>query len=144
MGLHVALLAGGRGTRSWPLSRRDRPKQLLDLTGEGPLLRLMLERVAALVPERDVLVVTSRDLERPAKLRQALRTAAAAARSLRALVLLGLEPERPEPGFGYLVLGETSRRGVRRVARFVEKPDEREAARLVARGALWNSGMFAL
>lgn len=58
----VALLAGGRGTRFWPLSRHRLPKQLLDVTGEGPMLRLTRDRVAALCPPRNVLVVTTEDL----------------------------------------------------------------------------------
>lgn len=58
----VALLAGGRGVRFWPLSRRLRPKQLLDVTGEGPLLRLSRDRVEGLCPPGNVLLVTSADI----------------------------------------------------------------------------------
>jgi mannose-1-phosphate guanylyltransferase len=58
----VALLAGGRGARFWPLSRRATPKQLLDMTGEGPLARRTLERLGTLVRRENVLVVTSPDL----------------------------------------------------------------------------------
>jgi mannose-1-phosphate guanylyltransferase len=60
--LHVALLAGGRGTRAWPLSRRKRPKQLVDLAGEGPLLVATRDRVAALCPPERLLAVTAADL----------------------------------------------------------------------------------
>jgi mannose-1-phosphate guanylyltransferase len=63
--LHLAFLAGGRGTRFWPLSRHDRPKQLLDVAGEGPMLRVTRDRVAALAPPRNHLVVTGADLARP-------------------------------------------------------------------------------
>lgn len=45
--LHVVVIAGGSGTRFWPLSRRTRPKQLIDLTGHGTLLHATFERVAA-------------------------------------------------------------------------------------------------
>jgi mannose-1-phosphate guanylyltransferase len=52
--------AGGSGTRLWPLSRRDRPKFLLDLTGEGrSLLQLTLDRLAPLA-DRPPIVVTGR------------------------------------------------------------------------------------
>lgn len=57
--LHACVLAGGRGERFWPLSRRMRPKQLTDLTGGGTLLRLTVERLSELVPPERVLVVTS-------------------------------------------------------------------------------------
>lgn len=59
---HAFILAGGRGTRFWPLSRRRRPKQLLDFTGEGSLLALTAERVAPLVPPERQWIITSADL----------------------------------------------------------------------------------
>ena len=62
--LFLALLAGGRGTRFWPLSRHARPKQLLDVVGEGPMLARTLERVADLAPLARTLLITSTDLAR--------------------------------------------------------------------------------
>jgi mannose-1-phosphate guanylyltransferase len=56
--LYVAILAGGSGTRLWPLSRARRPKQLLRLAGERTLVQETFERVAALVPATRVLVLT--------------------------------------------------------------------------------------
>ena len=58
------------------------------------------------------------------------------------LVTFGVVPDRPETGYGYIIVGEEQREG-RRVARFVEKPDALTAAELIAGGALWNGGMFA-
>ncbi|MFQ5432065.1 MAG: sugar phosphate nucleotidyltransferase, partial [Nitrospinota bacterium] len=43
-------MAGGRGTRFWPLSRNTRPKQLLALADATPLLRMTVDRVSPLVP----------------------------------------------------------------------------------------------
>jgi len=48
--LHGVVLAGGAGTRFWPLSRRSHPKQLLDLNGEGSLLKVTLQRISSLIP----------------------------------------------------------------------------------------------
>jgi mannose-1-phosphate guanylyltransferase len=59
------IMAGGRGTRFWPLSRTSKPKQLLPLAGEVSLLRQTYERVVPLVGPERVLVVTSGDLADP-------------------------------------------------------------------------------
>ena len=60
---HVLILAGGRGERFWPWSRRERPKQLLPLAGGGrTLLAATLERALDLVPPERVTVLTARDL----------------------------------------------------------------------------------
>lgn len=60
--MQALILAGGSGTRFWPLSRRSRPKQLLALEGERSLLQETLERIRPLIPPRDVWVVTTRAL----------------------------------------------------------------------------------
>ncbi|MFO0750278.1 MAG: mannose-1-phosphate guanylyltransferase [Myxococcota bacterium] len=59
MSVWSVLLAGGVGSRFWPVSRAARPKQLLDLFGEGPMLRVTLERARPLAPPERTLVVTS-------------------------------------------------------------------------------------
>lgn len=58
-------MAGGRGTRFWPLSRTERPKQLLSLASPVSLLRDTYERVAPVVGTDHVLVVTSGELAGP-------------------------------------------------------------------------------
>ncbi len=57
--LHAIIMAGGSGTRFWPASRRDRPKQFLALATEQPLLRMTFDRLAGLVPAERVWVVTT-------------------------------------------------------------------------------------
>lgn len=55
---YVVIMAGGSGTRLWPLSRQGTPKQLLHLIGGKSLLRIAFERAMELVPADRVLVVT--------------------------------------------------------------------------------------
>lgn len=55
---YVVIMAGGSGTRLWPLSRKGEPKQLLPLVEGRSLLRLAYERVAAIVPDERILVCT--------------------------------------------------------------------------------------
>jgi mannose-1-phosphate guanylyltransferase len=57
--LHAVVMAGGSGTRFWPASRADRPKQLLALAADEPLLRVTVDRVLPLVPAERVWVVTT-------------------------------------------------------------------------------------
>ncbi|GAC1478098.1 MAG: mannose-1-phosphate guanylyltransferase [Gemmatimonadaceae bacterium] len=58
----AVVLAGGIGSRFWPLSSSRRPKQLLALVGDKPLITDTVARLAPLVPPERVLVVTSRDI----------------------------------------------------------------------------------
>lgn len=57
---HAVIMAGGSGTRLWPLSREDRPKQLLKLFGGKSLLRLAFERLSGLLPPEQIYVITGR------------------------------------------------------------------------------------
>jgi len=54
-------MAGGVGERFWPLSRRRRPKQLLDLTGRGSMIRLTVERLRGLSEPEETYVITNVD-----------------------------------------------------------------------------------
>ena len=57
--LFALLLAGGKGTRFWPLSREDHPKQLLKLFSERTLVEETYDRIRPLVPNERILVATS-------------------------------------------------------------------------------------
>lgn len=58
---HAVILAGGGGTRFWPKSRRDRPKQLLDILGVKPLIGLTVDRLEGLFQRNRLWVVTHHD-----------------------------------------------------------------------------------
>jgi mannose-1-phosphate guanylyltransferase len=56
--VYVAILAGGSGTRLWPLSRRATPKQVLPLLGERSLLQRTFDRILPLVPAQRICILT--------------------------------------------------------------------------------------
>lgn len=194
----AVVLAGGVGSRFWPLSTPRRPKQLLPLASSQPLLSDTLDRLAPLVPPSRTLILTNAQLAaqvralapavpaeqvvaepRPAGtaaalawaarhiaeregggalmvcvhadwaiaddagFRDALQAAMNAATAHQALVTVGIVPSRADTGYGYIQPGPSVGNGVRRVARFVEKPDAARAAAMCEEGYLWNSGIFA-
>jgi len=58
MSVWAVILAGGSGTRFWPLSTPERPKQLLPLVGDRPLVAQAVQRLQGLVPPERVLILT--------------------------------------------------------------------------------------
>ena len=193
----VVVLAGGVGSRFWPLSTPERPKQLLPLIGEKPLLEDAVRRLAPLVDASRVLILTNAGLKsavqkllpdvpaenviaepraggtaaalawgaqeitrregpdavmisvhadwsvgNPDAFVKTLAEAARVAAAHQSLVTVGVVPSRPDPGFGYIEPGADVEKGVRRVAKFVEKPNRERAAQMIGNGALWNSGIF--
>lgn len=60
--LYAVILAGGRGERFWPWSRKDRPKQLLPITGSGTMLEETVERILPMIPEERILLITGKGL----------------------------------------------------------------------------------
>ena len=197
MSTWVVVLAGGVGSRFWPLSTPERPKQLLPLVGSRPLLEDAVRRLRPLVDPSRVLILTNSGLRtavcallpevpeanviaepraggtaaaltwgaqeitrrdgpdavmisvhadwsvgKPERFVDTLAAAARVAAAHRSLVTVGVVPSRPDPGFGYIEPGERVEASVRRVAKFVEKPDRARAAQMIEGGALWNSGIF--
>ncbi len=63
--LHAVVMAGGAGTRFWPASRRNRPKQLLDLAGEQSMIQATVARFSEWIPPEHLLVVTNQRLVEP-------------------------------------------------------------------------------
>ena len=108
--------------------------------------------VAALQAVRDdpeaVLAVFPADhlIDAPARLQAALEAAVQAAQA-GWLVTFGVVPDRPETGYGYIEAGTPIGEGesVRRVARFVEKPNSGRAQAFLEQGGFyWNAGMFVM
>ena len=79
-----------------------------------------------------------------ARFQETLRLAAAEAAADDCLVTLGIKPDHPETGYGYIIPGEQlGRAGVYKVKKFTEKPNRVQAQEMIARdNALWNSGIF--
>ena len=59
--VHAVILAGGSGTRFWPLSRETYPKQMLQIVGEDTLLRQTIKRINGFVPPENIWIVTTED-----------------------------------------------------------------------------------
>ena len=194
---YPVILAGGRGTRFWPMSRRKRAKQLLALDGKQTMIQQTVARLLPLAPAGRFWIVTNDDLrlailkqlprlpkaqvlaepkgrntapaiglaaflllrEDPnaiigmfpsdhviadeAQFRETLKKGIEIAAAGENIVVLGIKPNRPETGYGYIEAGAASGAGAMRVRRFTEKPDVEKAAEFVAAGNYyWNSGMF--
>lgn len=197
------ILAGGSGTRLWPLSRKSYPKQFARLVDEQTLFQASSSRMTGQVGGfafRAPVVLTNSDFRfivteqlaevgidpgaiiiepegrntAPAILAAALHLLdgdpdavmlvapsdhvipdvtvfhASILQGLAAvqkgdLVTFGIQPDRPETGYGYLELAsqpDGSGTAVRLV-RFVEKPDTARATEMLAKGTyLWNAGIF--
>ena len=61
--VHAVIMAGGRGTRFWPESRQEHPKQLLSLLGPDSLIRQTVKRLQPFIPDRNIMVMTSQHLK---------------------------------------------------------------------------------
>ncbi|NIR44111.1 MAG: mannose-1-phosphate guanylyltransferase [Gemmatimonadetes bacterium] len=96
-------------------------------------------------PERAVMVSLHSDhVIRPVdRFVDTLGRAVDAAGRLDRLLAIGVTPDRPETGYGYMEVGGPLDEGVLEIRRFVEKPDRETAEGYIERGDfLWNSGMF--
>lgn len=200
MNYYAVIMAGGGGTRLWPLSRKDHPKQLLDIFGTETLYQMAVSRLQGVFPNDHILVVTTAEqysklqlltpfldrdqfiLEPEPKgtatviglaakviaqkspdavmavmtadhlignvtLFQQLLHDAYEEALLGKLVTLGIQPEYPAVGYGYIECGNRKESDgdsrVIEVTKFIEKPNIVQAQDMLSRGGYyWNSGMF--
>lgn len=110
----------------------------------GPCVAYTAFKLAALDPEANFVIAPSDHivLKEQAfldKIQLALRFAA----DNDALVTLGIEPSRPDTGYGYIQMDREASPGIFKVKRFAEKPDLATAREFVASGEyVWNAGIF--
>jgi mannose-1-phosphate guanylyltransferase len=198
---YVIIMAGGVGSRFWPLSRREKPKQFLDILGTGEtLIQQTFRRFKSTCPQENIYVVTSADhkdivieqlgidpsnvLAEPFRRNTAPCLAYGTFRILKenpeaviavtpadhliikedafckvieecmdfvkgndALLTLGIKPDRPETGYGYIQADRkkpvNGHDNLLKVKTFTEKPDIDLAKVFIQSGDFyWNSGIF--
>jgi len=194
---HPVVIAGGSGTRFWPLSRKGKPKQALALDGKQTMVQQAVSRLTPLAASSKFLVITGeamapvirRQLKslkpqqiiaEPAarntapaiglaahillrqdpdavigvfpadhtiadkkKFHAAIQRAVRLAQNGEHVVVIGIPPDRPDTGYGYIEHGKALEPGLFLVRRFTEKPDVATAQQFLNAGNFaWNGGMF--
>ena len=199
---HLVIMAGGVGSRIWPMSTSDRPKQFIDMLGVGrSLIQLTYDRFEGVCASENVWVVTNKQYEQivreqlpeiPAEnillepcrrntapciayvswrikakdpkanivvtpsdaivlnvpeFRRVITQSLKFTSETDAIVTLGIKPNRPETGYGYIQadLSTSSPRNkeIFRIDTFREKPDLETAKRYIQQNNFfWNAGIF--
>ncbi|WP_294155348.1 mannose-1-phosphate guanylyltransferase [uncultured Clostridium sp.] len=200
--LCALIMAGGKGTRFWPLSTEEKPKQFLNLLGDETMIQMTVNRVKPIIlmerifvctvssyvelvkeqlpelPEENIIIepegrntgpciaLSSFIIDR--KYKDATVVVLPSDHLIRnedkfreiivncnkflndkprSLITIGMKPDRPETGFGYIKYSDNSIKvndnDFIKVERFVEKPDMEKAVEYLNDGKyLWNGGMF--
>ncbi len=200
--IYAVIMAGGGGTRFWPLSRISKPKQFLNLFGDQTMLQKTVGRLKGVIEPENVMVITNDDylghvkeqlpalkesyiigetigrntapcvaaaaaflykehpdavmavlpadheISNEKEFIKVIKSAAQCAERDHALVTIGIEPDRPETGYGYIrrevkSTSVYSGKKLYDVRNFTEKPDLEKAEEFLSSGDyLWNSGIF--
>ncbi len=200
--LCALIMAGGKGTRFWPLSTEEKPKQFLNLLGRETMIQMTVNRVKPIIPIERIFVCTVSSYVELVKEQlpelpeeniivepEGRNTAPCIALSSMiinrkyndaaiavlpsdhlikdeekfrniildcnefldinetALITIGMKPDRPETGYGYIRYDKKSfelkEDKFIKVDKFVEKPDLEMAENYLKEGNyLWNGGMF--
>ena len=194
---YAVIMAGGVGSRFWPLSTQEFPKQFHDMLGKGQsLIQRTFERINSLIPSENMFIATNKTYEHlvleqlkktskeqlllepvmrntaPCILYAALKifhrnpdgimliapsdhwiekeeeflrniqTAFAACSENDILMTLGIQPDAPHTGYGYIQF-EPDASEIKRGRNFTEKPDIETAQQFLSSGDyLWNAGIF--
>lgn len=195
---HVVIMAGGIGSRFWPLSTPEFPKQFIDILGCGrSLIQLTVDRFEGICPETNFWVVTNEkyvdivkeqiptipsthilaepvarntapciawacwrihqeDSEanivvtpsdavvmNPVEFQRVICNALQFTVNKNAIVTIGIKPNRPETGYGYVQMSNKIADEIHQVEAFKEKPNLETAEAYLANGNyLWNAGIF--
>lgn len=199
---HVVIMAGGVGSRFWPMSTEEKPKQFIDVLGVGrSLLQLTYDRFKGICSPEKVWVLTNKQYAETVKeqlpdvpagnillepcrrntapciayvswriknadvnanivvtpsdhivtdtdeFRRVVRQCLDFTASSDAVVTLGMTPNRPETGYGYiqadLSMASMSNKEIFRVDQFREKPDLQTAEKYIKQNNFfWNAGIF--
>lgn len=196
--LSALIMAGGRGTRFWPLSTEKKPKQFLSLVSNRTMIQMTVDRITDLVPLENIFICTGTDYISIVKEQlpqipveniivepQPRNTAPCITLSTMIIdksfpgtdilvlpsdqlitdniafqntvssakiflqdhkeniITIGIQPTRPDTGFGYIRTGGNLEMDLFNVESFVEKPDAVTAIKYLQSGQyLWNGGMF--
>lgn len=195
---HVVIMAGGVGSRFWPLSTPEYPKQFIDILGVGrSLIQLTYDRFEGIASPENVWVVTNAkyvDIVRQqlpeipvenilaepaarntapciawacwyikqkddkanvvvtpadavvmntAEFKRVIDNSLSFTEKSDAIVTIGIKPNRPETGYGYVQAGQLIGGEIHAVEAFKEKPNLETAKEYLAAGNyLWNAGIF--
>jgi mannose-1-phosphate guanylyltransferase len=196
--LCVLIMAGGIGTRFWPKSTEEKPKQFINLLEDRTMIQITVDRIKNILPIEKIFVSTGEkyislvkeqlpDLPdknivvepigrntAPCILLSTLyikqlygncniavlpsdhliqnteifletlgKANAFVENTNKAIVTIGITPDRPETGYGYIKFNKEDKNEVVKVDRFVEKPNLEKAEQyLESKEYLWNAGMF--
>ena len=195
---YAVIMAGGGGTRMWPISRSDQPKQMLNIMGNRSFFQMAVDRLEGLFDSNHITVVTVEDqvndlisqvpkllrsnffieplprgtasvvgfaavclLKRNKNAVMAVLTADHIIKNIPGfqnilkkahglaqegyLVTIGIEPNFPSTGYGYIYAGDKLEKSsdVYNVVKFIEKPNRQKAEEFLQnKNYYWNSGMF--
>ncbi len=196
--VYAVIMAGGIGTRFWPMSTPERPKQLLRLFRDKPMIELTINRISPLVAWEKIRIVTIPEqvklmteavprlsgkhfivepfarntapciglaavelmqedpdaimvvlpadhlITEEQEFIKSVQRGISMVQETDAIVTLGIKPNRPETGYGYIQYERDEvQPGLHRVVTFAEKPNLETARRFIAtQEFLWNSGIF--
>ena len=195
---YCVIMAGGIGSRFWPYSRKNKPKQFLDFFGTGhTLLQLTFDRYSKIVPKENIFVSTNSQyaelvkeqlpqlsenqillepirrntapciawasihiqqlnpeaniivapadhlILKEAEFIEAISKGLDFVAQSPQLLTLGIKPNRPETGYGYIQIDEEKQGAFYKVKTFIEKPQLDFAKVFVESDEFyWNSGIF--